>query len=64
MANVLDIASVIASGLQLPMQKIKLNKNRLNFVIAYIKLNKNRINVVIAYLGILLSVSTQNVPRL
>ena len=50
---------MIASGLQLPMQKIKivcnclckklkLNKNRLNFVIAYLNLNKNRITVVIA----------------
>ena len=32
-------------------KKLILNKNRLNFVIAYLKLNKNRINVVIAYLG-------------
>ena len=52
--NVPDIASVIASGLQLLMEKLKLNKNRLNFVITYLKLNKNRINVVISYLGILL----------
>ena len=36
--NVPDIASMIASGLQLPIDYLKLNKNGINVVIAYLKI--------------------------